>query len=113
MQLTKVVFLVLILAVAIAGFAQNTATISGKVEDSTGAALAGATVTVRSAETGSTRVVATDDTGYFRALSLGVGFQELKAEKPGFKAVLRSGIKLDVGQEAVINLRLEVGDLLQ
>src|SRR5262245_32633305 len=113
MQLTKVVFLVLILAVATAGLAQNIATISGKVEDSTGAALAGANVTVRSVETGSTRVVVTDDTGYFRALSLGVGLQELKAEKAGFKAVVRSGIRLDVGQEAVINLRLEVGDLQQ
>jgi len=37
----------------------------------------------------------------------------VKAEKPGFKAALRTGIDVRVGQEAVVNLRLEVGDLAQ
>ena len=61
--------------------AQVTATISGRVEDPSGAAIAGATVTVKNLETGATRVVRTDDTGNFRALSLSVGRQEVKVEQ--------------------------------
>ena len=38
-----------------------------------------------------------------------VGPQEVRAEKTGFKAAVRLGINLAVGQEAVANLRLEVG----
>ena len=55
----------------------------------------------------------TDEDGNYRVLSLSVGKQEVKAEAPGFKAGVRTGINLAVGQEAVINLRLELGELVQ
>ena len=93
--------------------AQGVAAISGRVEDSTGSSVGGVTVTVKSIETGAARSVTTDADGNFRVLSLPVGQQELKAEKPGFKTVVRTGINLAVGQEAVVNLQLEVGDLVQ
>ncbi len=93
--------------------AQVTASISGKVVDATGAVIAGATVSVKSLETGAMRTAITGQSGNFRLLSLAVGPQELKAEKTGFKEVLRTGITLAVGQEAVVNLALEVGDVAQ
>ena len=68
---------------------------------------------MKSQETGATRVVTTDDAGNYRVLSLPLGPQEVKAEKKGFKAVVRTGINLAVGQEAVVNLRLEVGEFVQ
>ena len=37
----------------------------------------------------------------------------MKAEKQGFKSVVRTGINLEVGQEAVVTLSLEVGELTQ
>ena len=77
--------------------AQVTATISGRVEDPSGAAIAGATVTVKNLETGATRVVRTDDTGNFRALSLSVGRQEVKVEQINFRAAVLPGIDLEVG----------------
>jgi hypothetical protein len=95
------------------GWAQVTATISGRVEDAAGVVVDGATVTVRSLETGATRSARTDEAGNFRVLSLSLGPQEVKAEKKGFKAAVRMGIDLKVGQEAVVNLRLEVGELVQ
>ena len=58
-------------------------------------------------------MVTTDEGGNFKVLSLAVGEYELKAEKTGFKAALRTGINLVAGQEAVVNLRLEVGEVLQ
>jgi carboxypeptidase family protein len=90
-----------------------TAAISGKVEDASGAMISGATVTIKSLETGATRVVTTDDAGGFKALSLPLGPQEVKAEKAGFKTGIRTGIDLEVGQEAVVNLQLQVGDFVQ
>ncbi len=93
--------------------AQASASISGSVEDATGTGVGGATVTVKSLETGATRSVTTDKTGKFTVASLPLGPQEIKAEKTGFKAAIRSGISLAVGQLAVVNLRLEVGDFVQ
>src|SRR5208282_6327424 len=95
------------------GWAQVAAAISGNVEDATGGALTGATVTVKSLETGAVRIATTDEAGTFRVLDLPLGPQEVKAEKKGFKATVRTGINLEVGQEAVVNLRLEVGELVQ
>ncbi|MDP9053175.1 MAG: carboxypeptidase regulatory-like domain-containing protein [Acidobacteriota bacterium] len=93
--------------------AQVGAAISGRVEDPAGAGVGAATVTVKSLETGALRTTATDSTGNFSVLSLPLGPQEVKAEKPGFKAAVRTGVVLQVGQNAVVNLRLEVGDLAQ
>ncbi len=93
--------------------AQVNASMTGKVEDPSGAAVGGATVTVKNLETGSTRTVTTDETGNYRALSLPVGPQEVRAEKPGFKSAVRTGITLVVGQDAVVNLKLDVGQVTQ
>ena len=73
----------------------------------------GVAVTVTDLETGATRGLLSDDTGSFRALSLPIGPYQVKAEKSGFKTQVRSGINLAVGQEAVVNLHLDVGDLAQ
>ena len=72
-------------------------------------AIPGATVTVKTVETGATRTATTDETGAYRVVSVPVGPQEVRAEKTGFKTAVRLGINLAVGQEAVANLRLEVG----
>jgi hypothetical protein len=93
--------------------AQVTATISGKVEDATGAGVDATTVSVKSLETGAVRTVKTDSTGNYSIVSLPLGLQEVKAEKTGFKSVVRTGVKLDVGEDAVVDLRLEIGELSQ
>src|SRR5215475_2663831 len=98
---------------SVCGWAQVTATISGKVEDATGAAVGGAIVTVKSLETGATRTVTTDETGNYRVLSLPVGAQEVRGEKQGFRTAVRTGITLVVGQEAVVDLKLDVGQVTQ
>ena len=95
------------------GRAQVSATISGTVQDASGAALAGATVTVKSLETGATRVVTTNPAGSYTVFSLPAGPQEVRAEKVGFTTLVRTGINLQVGQQAVVNLRLELGELKQ
>ena len=89
--------------------AQVNAAISGKVEDASGAGVRGATVTVKSVETGAVRSTMTDQNGNFTVLSLPLGAQEVKAEKTGFKAALRTGVNLTVGEDAVVNLQARSG----
>ena len=93
--------------------AQVTASVEGTVQDTSGAVIPGAAVTVKNLETGVARAVATDERGYYRALSLPVGRYEIAAEKTGFRTQVRTGINLVVGQEAVINLSLQVGEVQQ
>ena len=95
-------------------FAQgSTAAMSGVVRDPTGAVIPGVAVTAKSIETGLTRATETDAAGNFNMPSLPVGQYEMTAEKMGFKQQVRSGINLVVGQQAVVNLTLEVGSLSQ
>ena len=108
-----IVLLAAVAATAFPASAQVAAAISGQVKDPSGGAVRDATVTVKSLESGTTRVSTTDATGSFRFLSLPLGQQEVKVEKSGFKAAERSGVNLDVGQEAVLSLQLQVGDVAQ
>jgi len=93
--------------------AQSEASVSGTVSDSSGGAIAGATVTIRNTETGSERSVSTDEAGRYNAASLPVGTYDLKAEKPGFRSNSRTGVTLVVGQREEILFVLQVGDVHQ
>ncbi len=103
----------MILFVAGMVWGQATSSLSGRLTDQSGAAVPSVKVAVRNIETGATRTTSSDETGFYRVLSLPVGHYEVRGEKEGFKSQVRSGIELAVGQEAVINLSLEIGDLVQ
>ncbi|MBI1955761.1 MAG: TonB-dependent receptor [Acidobacteria bacterium] len=87
----------------------TTGTILGAVSDSTGAVIPGANVTIRNVETGISRTSTTDMAGRYRAPQLGVGTYEVTAEATGFQTIVRSGITLTVGREAVVDFSLQVG----
>src|SRR6266436_1176181 len=103
----------LLLHVSGTGWGQVTASITGAVRDSSGAVLPGAGVTVKHLETGTTRTVETDANGNYSVPSLPVGQYELDVQKTAFKQQVRSGITLVVGQQAVVNITLEVGNVEQ
>jgi Carboxypeptidase regulatory-like domain/TonB-dependent Receptor Plug Domain len=91
-------------------FAQtSTATIVGVVRDTSGALVPGVSITVKDTETGQTRTAISSENGGYNVPLLPVGAYELTTNMPGFKQEVRRGIDLVVGQEAVINLTLEVG----
>ena len=93
--------------------AQSEASISGIVSDSSGGGVAGATVTIRSTETGAERTVSTDEAGRYNAPSLPVGTYDLKVEKSGFRSKSRSGVALVIGQKQEVPFALELGDVHQ
>ncbi|MBI4446317.1 MAG: carboxypeptidase regulatory-like domain-containing protein, partial [Acidobacteria bacterium] len=89
------------------------ATILGVAKDSTGGVLPGVTVTVRNTATGVERTVITDDGGRYQVPELGVGSYEIVAELTGFQTTVRRGITLTVGQQALIELILNVGEMTE
>ena len=91
-------------------FAQgSTATILGVVRDASGALVPGVMVTIKHTESGLTRDVISSENGGYRVPSLPVGAYEISTTMPGFKQEVRRGINLVVGQEAVVDLTLQVG----
>src|SRR5437867_4454423 len=91
-------------------FAQtSTATILGVVRDTTGALVPGVNITVKHVDSGLTRTVLTGENGGYTVQLLPVGPYEISTSMPGFKQEVRRGINLVVGQQAVIDLTLEVG----
>jgi len=91
--------------------AQVSASITGTVTDSSGAAVPSAIVKTRNVETGAIRSSVTDDSGEYLVLSLPVGEYEIRVVKPGFQDAVRNGIHLVVGQEASVDVRLQVSTL--
>jgi len=86
-------------------------TIEGTIVDASGAVLPGVTVTVTNVDTGVDRVVTTNEKGIFRAPLLTLGTYKVTAELQGFKRVEKSGVTLSVGETAVVNASMSVGNV--
>ena len=81
--------------------------------DQTGASISGAHVVLRNTETGLTREDETSSTGRYEFLALPVGSYEVRVSKSGFAEQVRGGVRLTVGQDAVANLTMRVGEVSQ
>ncbi len=103
-----VVFLFLVCS-SLPAFGQTVGSIEGKVTDNTGGVLPGVTVSVISEETNAARTLVTDADGRYRARELGLGRYRVQASLEGFQTVVRRGIVLTLGREAVVDLELPVG----
>src|SRR5208337_5418413 len=79
----------------------------GVVTDQTGAALRDVAVTIKNADTGATRTIATDGAGHYQASGLRPGRFAIRAAKPGFSDETRTGINLAVGQEATVDIKMQ------
>src|SRR3989454_3211579 len=88
-----------------------TGNIGGQVEDSSGAIIANAKVTLVHSATSQTRVVTTNERGQFLAPLLPIGEYEVSAEFQGFKRSTLSGVRLTVDQTVALPIRLDPGSL--
>src|SRR5712691_5328029 len=89
----------------------STGTISGVVQDPSGATIPGVMVTIRNVETGTARTLTTDAGGRYTAPDLTLGNYEVQAQISGFQTEVRGGITLTVGRQEVVNLALKVGQI--
>ncbi|MBI1896227.1 MAG: TonB-dependent receptor [Acidobacteria bacterium] len=91
-----------------------TATLSGSVLDSSGAAVPNAQVVVTNT---ATRVVAwrgvSNEAGVYSAPALPVGRYNITVEVPGFKKAEIAGVTLQVDQRARVNITLQPGDVVE
>lgn len=90
-----------------------TATIQGTVTDQSGAAVPGAEVQVKNTGTGATQTTVSDAAGRYTVADMPVGSYELTASKMGFSSVVRRGLTLTVGAQAVVDFSLPVGQQTQ
>ncbi len=84
---------------------QESGNLYGTVADGSGAPLAGVTVTLSGL--GAPQAARTDARGNFRFLGLAPGEYELKAELEGFVSVGVRTVKVSVGRDVTLPLRLE------
>ena len=91
--------------------AQVSATLSGRVTDSTGGAVVAATVTANDLDTGVSRTVVTSQVGQYEMAALPLGRYEVRATKQGYAEQIRTGVILVVGQDATADLVLKVGEV--
>lgn len=93
--------------------AQSTAAILGTVVDASGAAMAEATIQVKNLGTGIMQVTTSDAQGRYRVPDLIIGEYEIQATKPGFQTSVRTGVRLTVGSDPVVDFSLPVGQAQQ
>jgi len=107
------IFLVLTLHVSLAWAQVTTATILGTVQDDTGGVLPGVEITVTHLDTNTVRTSVTDDLGQFRVSQLSLGDFEVQAALAGFQTSIRRGLHLNLGQEAVVNITMNIGAITE
>ena len=81
------------------------------MKDESEGVLPGVTVTVTNEDTGFNRSQVSDEGGRYRVPQLPLGNYRVRAELTGFRSTLRSGIQLTVGQEAVVDLTMALGEI--
>ena len=99
----------ILLACSLPSLAQTLGTVTGEVRDASGAAVGGASVTVRNTSTNGIRNATTNDEGAYTIPALVPGMYEIKAEHQGFKVATRTNIELQVQQTARVDFALAVG----
>jgi len=100
------------LVFAVSGLAQvETARITGTVTDATGAVIPGVQITMVHVQTNRKVAATTTEAGQYVSIPLPPGDYRVEAEATGFKRVVRTGITLQVQQTAVVDVRMQVGEI--
>lgn len=109
--MTSACAVVLVLfALAFDALAQGTTSrITGTVTDNSGAAVAGATVTLTNEGTNVSNTTETSDSGAYTFDLIQVGTYSVSVEKQGFKKFLSKQNEVSVNQSATVNVLMEVG----
>jgi hypothetical protein len=90
--------------------AQAIGSIFGKVTDSTGGVMPGATVTVSGTGLQQPLTAVTGATGTYQFPNVPIGTYSVTFELDGFKKIVRSGIIITSGFQAPIDMKMEVGN---
>jgi len=109
------VFLALVAALPalLTGQTNQTGKIFGTVTDNSGAAVAGANVTITSPALIGAQSMMTDQQGVYHFELIPLGSYTLSVDQPGFNRFVRGSIEVTAGFSAEINVQLTVGQIEQ
>ena len=102
---------VMFLAVTMAGAQTFRGTILGTVTDVTGAAVPGATVTIRNTETGLLRTTESQADGSYAVPELPIGTYDVTVEKTGFQTSVTKAVPVTVAAEKRVDAALKPGQV--
>jgi hypothetical protein len=91
----------------------TTSRITGTVTDTSGAALPGATVTLKNEGTQVTFTTVTNEAGIYAFEAVQVGRYTLTVELQGFKRFVTTDNAVTIGQPTTVNAKLELGGLAE
>jgi len=110
MRLTSIHLMLLLIGFGVTARAQQfTGTLQGTVQDSTGAVVSGAEVSVTNQATNVTINTTTGSNGHYTVPQLPPGVYRVTVKKSGFKTATVADIKIDVQQIRAADVTLEVG----
>ena len=109
----RALLLTVILAFAAGSAWAQSAAFSGTVLDPSGAAVAGATVTITNEATAAARTATTESDGKYLFAQLAPGKYKMEVKAQGFKTSVRGHLELLVGITSTLDVRLEVGTVAQ
>ncbi|HVQ37551.1 MAG TPA: carboxypeptidase-like regulatory domain-containing protein, partial [Pyrinomonadaceae bacterium] len=98
----------------VVGVNAQTATVgnlSGTVRDPSGAAVPKADVEAKDQGTGASRIAHANDDGYYVFTSLPAGTYTVSTGPQGFKRTVANGVEVHVGENKVLNLDVQVGQV--
>ncbi len=101
------------LAVAASSLFAQTAQLTGRVSDPSGAVIPGAAVTASNTGTGAKRATRSNQQGYYTLPLLEPGSYRLDVSATGFQSAARTAIRLQVEQIARFDITLEVGTVAE
>jgi carboxypeptidase family protein len=99
-----------VLALSFSAFAQvQNSQFSGTVLDPTGAAIAGAKITVTHTSTGESLFATTNSSGNYTVKEVPPGVYKISVEAVGFKTVSNNAVTADAGTIAHVDFKLQIG----
>src|SRR5215471_3578699 len=111
MRISRVLLIIVAVFAGVpAGAQEFRALLSGRIVDSSGAALPNANVSIINMATHTRSSTSSGGDGNFALQQLMPGAYELTVEAPGFRRYTRRGITLAVGDKVNLQIQLEVGE---
>src|SRR5437660_1180977 len=101
--------LALVLFASVAAWAQDTATLTGTVTDTSGAVVVNAQVIAINPANNFETTTVTNSEGIYRIPFLRPGIYRVRISAPGFKGFVRENVELRVGATLPINGVMEIG----
>jgi Carboxypeptidase regulatory-like domain/TonB-dependent Receptor Plug Domain/TonB dependent receptor len=110
-RLSLAIISIFLLAFTVSAQDLDDVTLTGRVTDSNGLAIVGATVKATLVDTGAERTVVTNDDGRFRLIELKPGLYKVAVSQSGFGTKQRADLQTVSGQNLQIDFQLAPADI--